>query len=630
MLVSERRGRSSRGLPIRAAVEWLPIHRTPEIHVTLIRNLVIALALVAAGDLTAALSYPSTKEKWVTVTSGEFQIFSNASERETRKIVTALTQMREAIGKLTMLNVRSQIPVYVYLFRDGRSFGPYRDAIFQRRDANVTGVFLSTDDAKFIALRADVETVDSVVFHELTHYFLDNTASGLPTWFGEGMAEYYSTFSSYGDHVNIGAPVADHLMTLRENLMPLASLFTVDIRSSEYNEGRRQGIFYAQSWALVHYLMQGGRGRQLGQFVMLASKGTPPEEAFRSAFETGYSQLEEELRRYVNRRVMQYRRYSLEELQVPEIAPARPLTHAEVLSALGSLLSRANATTLGDAEAFLAESVRVDPSLARGHAGLGAIYQVTGRLREAQTAFERAVALESNDARLYVGYGSSVLERVTRAMNGPAGAAPADIQRARQLFERATQLDSGSARAWAGLGATWIGSEGDASAGIAALEKSLSLAASQEDTAFHLVQLYARAGRREEAERIIDSVLAKSKDPDLQRHAREALLLADVSKAEALYRAGNRDEALRLMRAVVGATSNERLRLHLQGVIAEADAADAVQKQVAVVNAAILKANGGKVAEALAMLDELLPGMTDGEMKAQVQKLRGEMAARKR
>lgn len=596
------------------------------------RILAAALTLLALSDLEAAIPYPPEKEKWITTTSGEFHIISNASERETRQVVTALTRMREAIGKVTRLKVRAAVPVHVYLLRDQRTFAPYRDAIIQRRDANITGVFLKAGDAKYIVLRGDVGAVDSVVFHELTHYFLDNTAAGLPVWFSEGMAEYYSTFSARADYVNIGAPIVEHVVALRQSLMPLSVLFTVDVRSPEYNEAARKGIFYAQSWALVHFLMQAGpeRQRQLGQFVTLAAKGIPAEQAFSTAFGAGYETLQEELRQYVNRRVMQYRRYPLEELAVPEVPAPQPLTRAQALTALGHLLSRANAATLGDAQAYFGEALRLDPSLAEAHAGMGVVHEIAGRAAESQASLERAVALDSKDLGVYLAYGAQVLRRILGGLNGPAGAAAEDVKRARELFERATQLDPSSARAWGGLGATWIGAEGDAAAGIAALEKSLALAPAQEDVAFNLVQLYARAGRRDEAQRLVDSILARSRDPELARQGREAVLLADVTRAEALYGAGDREGALAIMRAVAGETTNTRLGEYLQKVIAETEAQEAERKQIAVINAAIKRANDGRPAEAVKMLDELLPQLSDGEMKTQVKKLRDEMAGRRR
>jgi tetratricopeptide (TPR) repeat protein len=589
-----------------------------------IRAVVFLVVLALSLDMPAALRHPPEREAWLTLTSGEFRIHSNASERDVKRVARELTRMREALDTVTRLKVRSGVPVHVYLFRDDRSFGPYRDALLQQRNAAVGGFFVSTRDAKFILLPAGAET-DQLIYHELTHYFLDNTASGLPLWFGEGMAEFYSTFEARGDDVRIGAPITDHVLALRERFLPLATLFAVDARSPEYNESSRRGLFYAQSWAFIHYLMQGGleRRQQLGTFATLSAQGKPPEEAFRLAFGTDYKAMEKELRLYVARPTMNYTKYSLDELKTVDLAAPQPMTRAAMLTALGTVLA-VHDGTLADALAFFDEAVRLDASLADAHAGRGAVLQAMGRVPDAHAAFERAVLLDSKDPNVYAAYGATLLERMYESANRPGGVSPADRKKARELFERATRLDPGSARAWAGLGATYAADPGeDLEPGIAALEKSLTLGPSQDDVAVHLVRLYARAGRSDDARRLVDDVLANHRDPEVQREAREVLLLAEVSRAEELFRNGKEREALEIARSVHAATSDERLRAHLAAVIAGGE-------RTAKVKEAIEQANSGKIAEALKILDELLLTMPDDEMKPHVVKLREDMARMKR
>ncbi|HVR38126.1 MAG TPA: hypothetical protein VMU84_03460, partial [Thermoanaerobaculia bacterium] len=181
----------------------------------------LVLALLLASTARAAIPFPSEKEKWLKLSAAEFQIFSNASERDTQQIATDLLRMREAIGKITQLKVRSPLPMYVFVFRNERSFAPYRDAIFERKNASVTGGFLPSRNANFVILQGDADSVERIVYHELTHYFVENTLSGLPLWFNEGLAEYYSTFATSGDKVKIGMAVPEHVVWLREgNVMP--------------------------------------------------------------------------------------------------------------------------------------------------------------------------------------------------------------------------------------------------------------------------------------------------------------------------------------------------------------------------------------------------------------------------
>ena len=52
--------------------------------------------------------------------------------------------------------------------------------------------------------------------------------------------------------------------------------------SPVYNEGNRRGVFYAQSWALVHYLSFGNpaRAKQFSQYLSSVRSGSEPQAAF--------------------------------------------------------------------------------------------------------------------------------------------------------------------------------------------------------------------------------------------------------------------------------------------------------------------------------------------------------------
>src|SRR5687767_12052054 len=177
-----------------------------------ILTLVPALATAAAG----APELPRENEKWIAVRADDIEIFSNASPSLALDVARDLLRMREAVGKISRLKVRSPVSTKVFLFANERTFAPYRDTLFQRAPQNISGVFLGSEDANFILLRGDAPGgIDRLVYHELTHYFVNNTVENVPLWLGEGIAEYYSTFRSSGDEIHIGRPVVEHVNWLR-------------------------------------------------------------------------------------------------------------------------------------------------------------------------------------------------------------------------------------------------------------------------------------------------------------------------------------------------------------------------------------------------------------------------------
>ena len=533
----------------------------------------------------AAIEPPKATEKWSTLRVDEFELISNASASKTVAIAEELVRMRAAVGEVTRLKVRSPLPTKVFLFANERAFVPYRDALFGRK-STFAGVFVPREDANYILLRVDGEEGGArIVFHELTHYFIKNTVGNVPLWLNEALAEYYSTFRTFGSDVHIGRPIEHHVLWLRDQrLIPLEELFTVDHDSPIYNEGQRTGVFYAQSWALLHYLMLGNkqaRRAQLSKFVALLGAGRPTGAAFAEAFNgLTYAQLGQELRSYVARRVFAYTTYPLRDLKVSEIPKPRPLTHGETLYEFGGLLARMNPSTTADAERFLTAALDSDAQKAVVYAELGRIHSRAGRNAEADAAFEKAVQVGTNDTRIYVEYGESILERIARGGAQPEAAA----LKARKLFERAVQLDPTSARALKQLGATYLMSSGDVTPGIAALEKSVALVPGDEQASFYLAQLYVHASRHADAARILEGPLARSSNPELSSHVR--------------------------------------------GMVVRMDEYEATQRAVEQFNQAIAKANAGKNAEALKMMDEVIPKITDPELLAQAKKLREELAKR--
>lgn len=577
------------------------------------------LLVLLIASTAFAVPLPPGNDKWSSVVAGEFHIYSNAPERETKEIARNLLRMREAIGKVTQLNVHSPVPTYVFVFRNERSFAPYRDVLFGRRNASVSGGFLSSRVANFVVLDAAAPAgVDRVVYHELAHYFVRNTSANLPLWLDEGLAEYYSTFSANGEKVSIGRPIHDHVNWLRQNqITPLAKHFEIDVHSPDYSEGTRQGAFYAQSWALLHYFLVGNEERrlQLVQFLALRRTGKSNDEAFREAFRTDYGTLEQELRAYVRKPAMGYRSFALDELAVPELPAMQPVARDQLLYALGSLYAW-NAGTQSDGEMLLNDAIRINPKHAEAHAVLGYLREARGDRAGATALYEKAIELGTRDAAVYILYGATLL-----TANQPA--------KARQHFEHAVQLEPNNARAWSGLGATYIGASGDLKPGIEALEKSLALAASQEDVTVNLMQLYARAGRGADARRLHETVLANSKDPEVVRIGRETLLLVDLRAAEDLLRAGKHAEAIAKMRPILEATTDDRMRDHLLGIISAYDGRMAREQQANAIREIVKKAEAGKHKEAVAAIDELLPSVSDEKVKAELEKMRKELVKRR-
>ncbi len=586
---------------------------------------VLTLFLLAAT--AAAIEPPREKERWTTLPIDELTIYSNASDTATRNIASGLIRLRDVLSVVTNLKVRSPLTTRVFIFGDRRDFATYCEAAMGRSE-HLSGVFLPHRDGNLVLIDGSASGLDHIIYHELAHYFLRNTVpADVPLWFNEGIAEFYSTFTTHNETVDVGMPIAEHIVWLRTRpLIPLKDLFAITHESKEYHEGNRVGVFYAESWALVHYLMIGSaeRREQLGTYAGLIASGRTIDDAFRTAFHGSYNDLERELRNYIRALTMNYVRYTMAELKAKEVPVPQPLARDALLVGLADLLLHTQTPHFGDAEAFLATALRANPSSASAYAELGVAKSWQRQNAEAETYFEKAVQLGSRDPLPYILYGDSILRRLEASARRNASAPPADVVKARDLFRKATELNPSSATAFSGLGATYTMTNDDPQPGVAALERSLAIAPSETGAIFNLILLESRAGRREDAAKWFEA-LSRVADPEMVRQARENLFVADINRAGDLDRAGKHAEAAQILNSVAAQTTDEELKAQITEHLEANEHTDAVNGQISEFQRAVEKVSDGKFQEALAMIDALMPKITEPEMLAAAKDFRAKV-----
>src|SRR5678815_5557383 len=90
-----------------------------------LRNLVVPFLLALAT--TAFLSQPAVaKDKWINLTTKNFNIVSNADERDTRELAQKLEQFRFVFSQLFNIKAADTVPVTVMVFKSDSSFTPFK------------------------------------------------------------------------------------------------------------------------------------------------------------------------------------------------------------------------------------------------------------------------------------------------------------------------------------------------------------------------------------------------------------------------------------------------------------------------------------------------------------------------
>jgi tetratricopeptide (TPR) repeat protein len=359
-----------------------------------VRHLRPAAFLLAL--VTCAVATRAAAPAWTSVTSANFLLIGDASERDIRQVALQLEQFRETLGRLLpAARVPTRTPTVVYVFATDKAYRPYKP-LYQGKPLDSAGYFVRAPDANFVALSVDRgEDGFPIIFHEYTHLVLSNALKSPPVWLGEGLAEYYSTFrlTANGTQAQIGRLIERHVLLLREHFLPLAELLAADHQSPLYNEEGPRSILYAESWAWVHFLLMGDppRTRQFMALVNGQLAGTPVDAAFRSAFGTDPATVQAELLRYVRRAAYPWQLIKFDEKVSPsDQMKAGRLTEAEAEAAQGDLLVQLN--RLDEAETRLDGARQREPDLARTLTALGTLRLRQKRQQDALELFRQASA----------------------------------------------------------------------------------------------------------------------------------------------------------------------------------------------------------------------------------------------
>lgn len=475
-----------------------------------------ALCLFLAQPVLAA-------DKWLSIHTKNFLLVGNAGESDIRRVGRTLEEFRSAIAMVfPKMDQTSATPTTILVFKNDESFKPYKP-LYKGQPSNLIAFFQPGEDVNYIALPATVQS-PNVVLHEYVHFLLRENIGGLPLWISEGLADSYSTFEiGKQNEFTLGRPPDQHITTFStpQPFIPIKRLLQVQENSPEYNEESRQGMFYAESWAMVHYLVFGADGKRRNQFSDLLSmmgKGTTFEDAFGQAFQTDYGTLEDEVREYIRKRSSwpMVKVSSRESLQVDVRAMnAVTLSDAESEFYLGDLLLHLN--RLADAEPHLTAAAKT-PNLTSAQASLAVLRVRQKRYDDAFALLKKAAEADSKNPTLtfYYAYG---LERAN-AESAAALTNDAETYATMRTYAKKTiDLSPKFVEAYALLARTDLNSGDNLDEAEATLKKALAIAPGRDDFQMLLAQTYLRANRRDDARTLLSFIEKTATKPDMVKRA---------------------------------------------------------------------------------------------------------------
>jgi tetratricopeptide (TPR) repeat protein len=439
---------------------------------------------------------------WTRVVTPRFTVSAELPPEQAVAVTTRLEQFRAAIERaLPEGRLPSILQTFVVVFATDESFRPYKPT-HQGGTAPVSGFVVNDEFSPCLALHFERgEESYRTIFHEYAHLLVQRAAPGVPLWFTEGAAEFYSTLAPADDgrSARLGRPVDRHVLLLRRRFVPLAQLLDTTRETADW-QGPEGQLFYAESWALVHYLLAGNHdlAGKVPAFLARLSSGAPQLRAFEEAFGQ-VALVERDLRNYVQRGSYPWR-----DLPVPAGdggAPLEvPMSAAQVDATLGRLLFHLQRDAA--AEERLQRALGSDSALFEAHLTLGLMRLRQQRFGDAVPAFERAQALQPGHLLVAHNLALAALQRSDTLDDER-------LERARAGLAKVLAPGTRASEPWGVLGAL-SGRLGMLEEAERGLRLALELSPDRLPTLLELIDVCVAREKFDEAERVLESAAPRA------------------------------------------------------------------------------------------------------------------------
>jgi Tfp pilus assembly protein PilF len=364
---------------------------------------VALLLFVLAARLASARD---KAENWLEVRSQHFTVVTNSNDKTGRRIADQFERMRSVFHQaLPHVAVDDGSPVIVMAIKDEKDFRALEpQSYLTKGQIKLGGLFLRAPDKNYVLMRVDAEGEHpyAVIYHEYTHLLLGKSSEWIPLWLNEGLAEFYENTDIHEKDVALGQPSFGNLQLLRQNrLLPLAALFAVDTNSPYYHEENKGSIFYAESWALTHYLFvkdNKEKTSHLADYMDLMAKKEDTVAAAARSF-GDLKQLQSTLEGYIRQGSYTFFHGPIS-TEVDDAAfKVQALTATQADAVRADFLAYNG--RVADARPLLDRVLQDDPKNVSAHETMGFLEFNAGHLDEARKWYEQAVKL---DSRSYIAH----------------------------------------------------------------------------------------------------------------------------------------------------------------------------------------------------------------------------------
>jgi Tfp pilus assembly protein PilF len=484
----------------------------------------VVIAAMMLGGMAPRLD---SKDTWIEVRSPNFVVISNAGDKEARKIADQFEQFRELFhNSFPKMRVDLGKPLVIFAVKNEESLKTLIPVYWETKGrVHPDGLYVPGEERHYVALRTDVETEHpyGIIYHEYTHAIMNLNFRGLPVWLNEGLAEYYGNSIIYDKYVEIGKPAPYHLQTLQsERLIPIDTLFLATESSPLYNEANHATMFYAESWAIVHYLMLDPEAREKKLLYKFMAEWDATGDQIEAAQKTfgDLRKFEMTMESYARQRVFYVGKVSTAIHGDPKSFASRVLPDAELNAERG--LFYAHTQRPKEAMAAVDEALKEDPNLALAYEAQGFLALTQGQFLPAEESFAKAISLQTTD------YFPYYFEAEAQLRNGmPLGESATKVI---ANLEKALQMNPLFAPAYAALASVYAMNPETREKAFAAGKKAVELEPGNLSYATNYGYVLANSGKTADAKTLALRIQQAARTPIDKVNAQQ--LLAVIASHE--------------------------------------------------------------------------------------------------
>jgi tetratricopeptide (TPR) repeat protein len=490
----------------------------------------IALLIACLSAVLAASPLSGAPRPWSLVRGQSVIVVGQQSSKTLREVAVEIEQFKAAIGEsIRGAGEPLTLPTVVYTFDDRKAMEPFVP-LYRGKPAALGGFCrCGSPEGSFIAVSLSTYSDSSaIVFHEYTHLLVRQVTQNLPVWLNEGLAEFYSTFHlrNGAREAEVGVPIPEHVALLRRRYVPIAELIAVDQSSALYNESDRRSIFYAEAWALTHYLLMERPGgvAAVNTYVRAVAKGSNAIQAFADAFGATPTAMDEALQQYVRRPAFRSAIHTLaERIAVGEPEQAHVIPDAQAEAMLGTI--QLHVGRMDEATSRIEAAAAAGPGLAQTQLALGLLRLEQSHPAQALPPLEAAARLAPDDFVAQYTFALTMLQQE----GDHAPTSDDQRERAHAALTRAIAINprSADALAWQAYADLLLNTR--IPEARAAMVRAVELAPERPEYRLRLAEVYVRQGDHAHASTILAS-LAEHADAHVSQAART--LLTQVRAAD--------------------------------------------------------------------------------------------------